>query len=129
MHVWDLHQLSHMLPSFLSHCIPTRQTAKRDPCPSMFTALRNSPVSTYLRSSALSTFQKSSSSSSRRASVLTMAAPPPAAKMSELDGQAPEATDFANYFCTYGYLYHQVRRSVFSLSSVRFPHVLGIQRG
>ena len=29
--------------------------------------------------------------------------------VSELDGQAPESTDFANYFCTYAYLYHQVR--------------------
>ncbi|CAG9460576.1 unnamed protein product [Pedinophyceae sp. YPF-701] len=28
-------------------------------------------------------------------------------KLSHLDGQAPESTDFANYFCTYGYLYHQ----------------------
>lgn len=28
-------------------------------------------------------------------------------KVSELDGEAPEATDFANYFCTYAYLYHQ----------------------
>ncbi|KAK9805341.1 hypothetical protein WJX73_003869 [Symbiochloris irregularis] len=28
-------------------------------------------------------------------------------KVSDLDGQAPEKTDFANYFCTYGYLYHQ----------------------
>ena len=24
------------------------------------------------------------------------------------DGQAPESTDFANYFCTYAYIYHQV---------------------
>ncbi len=23
------------------------------------------------------------------------------------DGKAPDPTDFANYFCTYGYLYHQ----------------------
>jgi len=29
------------------------------------------------------------------------------AKLSSLDGDAPESTDFANYFCTYGYLYHQ----------------------
>jgi hypothetical protein len=29
-------------------------------------------------------------------------------KVSALDGQAPEGTDFANYFCTYAYLYHQV---------------------
>ena len=28
-------------------------------------------------------------------------------KVSSLDGAAPESTDFANYFCTYGYLYHQ----------------------
>ena len=25
---------------------------------------------------------------------------------STLDGKAPEATDFANYFCTYSYIYH-----------------------
>ncbi|GFR40027.1 hypothetical protein Agub_g562 [Astrephomene gubernaculifera] len=30
-----------------------------------------------------------------------------AVKVSELDGEAPESTDFANYFCTYGYIYHQ----------------------
>jgi len=28
-------------------------------------------------------------------------------KLSPLDGDAPESTDFANYFCTYAYLYHQ----------------------
>ncbi|KIZ06233.1 putative protein arginine N-methyltransferase 4.2 [Monoraphidium neglectum] len=28
-------------------------------------------------------------------------------RLSSLDGQAPESTDFANYFCTYAYLYHQ----------------------
>lgn len=28
-------------------------------------------------------------------------------KVSELDGKAPEQTDYANYFCTYAYLYHQ----------------------
>lgn len=27
--------------------------------------------------------------------------------VSDLDGKAPESTDFANYFCTYAYLYHQ----------------------
>lgn len=27
--------------------------------------------------------------------------------VSALDGEAPESTDFANYFCTYSYLYHQ----------------------
>jgi len=36
-----------------------------------------------------------------------MAAAAAAKKCSELDGQAPESTDFANYFCTYGFLYHQ----------------------
>ena len=30
------------------------------------------------------------------------------AKVSDLDGSAPESTDYANYFCTYAYLYHQV---------------------
>jgi hypothetical protein len=30
-------------------------------------------------------------------------------KCSDLDGKAPDSTDFANYFCTYGYIYHQVR--------------------
>ncbi|GBF96659.1 arginine N-methyltransferase [Raphidocelis subcapitata] len=29
------------------------------------------------------------------------------ARLSNLDGKAPESTDFANYFCTYAYLYHQ----------------------
>ncbi|KAI3428836.1 hypothetical protein D9Q98_007653 [Chlorella vulgaris] len=29
------------------------------------------------------------------------------ARVSNLDGDAPESTDFANYFCTYAYLYHQ----------------------
>jgi hypothetical protein len=29
-------------------------------------------------------------------------------RLSKLDGAAPESTDFANYFCTYAYLYHQV---------------------
>ena len=28
-------------------------------------------------------------------------------KISELDGAAPESTDYANYFCTYSFLYHQ----------------------
>lgn len=32
-----------------------------------------------------------------------------AARVSELDGSAPESTDYANYFCTYAFLYHQVR--------------------
>jgi hypothetical protein len=27
---------------------------------------------------------------------------------SKLDGKAPEGSDYANYFCTYAYLYHQV---------------------
>lgn len=30
-------------------------------------------------------------------------------QLSKLDGKPPESTDFANYFCTYAYLYHQVR--------------------
>ena len=29
--------------------------------------------------------------------------------VSRLDGDAPDETDFANYFCTYGFIYHQVR--------------------
>ena len=33
-------------------------------------------------------------------------APP---KVSDLDGKAPAPSDWANYFCTYAYLYHQVR--------------------
>ena len=32
-------------------------------------------------------------------------------KLSPLDGDAPESTDFANYFCTYAYLYHQKARA------------------
>lgn len=31
-------------------------------------------------------------------------------RVSELDGKAPESTDYANYFCTYAFLYHQVFR-------------------
>lgn len=34
--------------------------------------------------------------------------PMKAAKVSDLDGSAPDSTDFANYFCAYGYIYHQV---------------------
>lgn len=30
-----------------------------------------------------------------------------AGRVSALDGAAPEDTDFANYFCTYAYIYHQ----------------------
>ena len=33
----------------------------------------------------------------------------PASAKTPADGQAPESTDYANYFCTYSYLYHQVR--------------------
>ena len=33
----------------------------------------------------------------------------PAEPVSKLDGKAPESTDFANYFCTYAYIYHQVK--------------------
>ena len=29
-------------------------------------------------------------------------------KVSDLDGKPPESTDYANYFCTYSFLYHQV---------------------
>ena len=35
-------------------------------------------------------------------------------QVSSLDGSAPDATDFANYFCTYGCVYHQVRVGVFA---------------
>ena len=28
-------------------------------------------------------------------------------RVSQLDGAAPESTDYANYFCTYAYIYHQ----------------------
>ena len=35
--------------------------------------------------------------------------PPLLAKKAVQDGSAPESTDFANYFITYGYLYHQAR--------------------
>lgn len=31
-----------------------------------------------------------------------------APKVSELDGKAPAPSDWANYFCTYAFLYHQV---------------------
>ncbi|PNW75848.1 hypothetical protein CHLRE_12g558100v5 [Chlamydomonas reinhardtii] len=33
--------------------------------------------------------------------------PKSAEKVSDLDGRPPESTDFANYFCTYAYIYHQ----------------------
>lgn len=33
--------------------------------------------------------------------------PPPPKNVSELDGKAPDDTDYANYFCTYAFLYHQ----------------------
>jgi hypothetical protein len=33
-------------------------------------------------------------------------------KVSDLDGEAPESTDFANYFCAYAYIYHQVRATI-----------------
>lgn len=29
-------------------------------------------------------------------------------RLSKLDGDAPDTTDFANYFCTYGFVFHQV---------------------
>ena len=32
------------------------------------------------------------------------------ARVSNLDGKPPEEADFANYFCTYAFLYHQVGR-------------------
>jgi len=34
---------------------------------------------------------------------------PPAPSKAAADGKAPESADYANYFCTYSYLYHQVR--------------------
>ncbi len=36
------------------------------------------------------------------------------ARVSNLDGKPPEEADFANYFCTYAFLYHQVRVGVFA---------------
>jgi hypothetical protein len=30
-----------------------------------------------------------------------------ASRLSALDGKAPDGQDFANYFCTYAYIYHQ----------------------
>ena len=45
-------------------------------------------------------------------------------RVSELDGSAPEGTDYANYFCTYAYLYHQVCAGSID-SPLAFPnHVL-----
>ena len=45
-------------------------------------------------------------------------------RVSELDGSAPEGTDYANYFCTYAYLYHQVCAGSIA-SPLAFPnHVL-----
>lgn len=34
-------------------------------------------------------------------------------RVSDLDGKAPAPSDWANYFCTYAFLYHQVSSSVF----------------
>lgn len=31
-------------------------------------------------------------------------------RVSPLDGEAPKSDDFANYFCTYAFLYHQVSK-------------------
>lgn len=45
-------------------------------------------------------------------------------KVSKLDGDAPESTDFANYFCTYAYLYHQV--SYYFISISQFKPTLSI---
>ena len=42
-------------------------------------------------------------------------------RVSEFDGLAPESTDYANYFCTYAYLYHQVCSAiVISCSSEQY---------
>jgi hypothetical protein len=43
-------------------------------------------------------------------------------KVSALDGQAPEGTDFANYFCTYAYLYHQVKAVQQQQQQQQRPH-------
>ena len=49
-------------------------------------------------------------------------------RVSELDGSAPEGTDYANYFCTYAYLYHQVCAGSIA-SPLAFPnHVLVSQQ-
>lgn len=42
-------------------------------------------------------------------------------KPTTLEGKAPDPTDFANYFCTYGYLYHQVSSSCCSYGGWRLP--------
>lgn len=34
------------------------------------------------------------------------------------DGEAPESADFANYFCTYAYLYHQVLNPVSRITKI-----------
>ena len=44
-------------------------------------------------------------------------------RISQLDGKAPESTDFANYFCTYGYLYHQVHYYSGQLHTVKGLHL------
>ena len=41
--------------------------------------------------------------------VRAMGTVPPAETVSHQSGDAPESTDFANYFCTYAFLYHQAR--------------------
>jgi hypothetical protein len=43
------------------------------------------------------------------------------AQVSDLDGKAPEPTDFANYFCAYAYLYHQVLPAPCLISCASWP--------
>ena len=40
-------------------------------------------------------------------------------KVSDLDGKAPAPSDWANYFCTYAFLYHQVRSLALSSSGLQ----------
>lgn len=48
-------------------------------------------------------------------------------RVSELDGSAPEGTDYANYFCTYAYLYHQVGAGSIA-SPLAFPNYVLISQ-
>ena len=40
-------------------------------------------------------------------------------RVSDLDGKAPAPSDWANYFCTYAFLYHQVSSSILPLWVMR----------
>ena len=48
---------------------------------------------------------------------------------SDLKGQDPDATDFANYFCTYAFLFHQVSGPVVSQIGLTVLRQVGLHAG